>query len=127
MNSFGLIVKHSLRQTRKKEVSTTPALLALAEVNRYNHVEMSSPASAPKKKGPDINVLRCLNPDCRGMLAYEVNSNNVLYVDLAWTARDHGNTRYFPCPKCQGRNVVEEIRDDAGTLRHRVTRFEPGG
>jgi hypothetical protein len=87
---------------------------------------MSSPGSAPKKKGTDINVLRCLNPDCRGMLAYEVNSDNVLYVDLAWTARRDGSTRYFPCPKCRGRNIVEEIHAGDGALQHKVTRFEPG-
>lgn len=127
MNSVGSIVKHSARQTRKKESGTTPAFLALRKASRYNHVEMSSPGPAPKKKSADINVLRCLNPDCRGMLAYEVNSDNVLYVDLAWTARQDGDTHYFPCPKCRGRNVVEEIRDGAGTLRHKVTRFEPGG
>jgi hypothetical protein len=87
---------------------------------------MSSPALAPKKKAADIKVLRCLNPDCRGMLAYEVNSDNVLYVDLAWTARRDADTCYFPCPKCHGRNIVEEVRDAAGALQHRVTRLEPG-
>lgn len=127
MDSAGSIVKHSASRTRKKEIGTPHAFLALGEPSRYKHSEMSSPASAPKKKGADINVLRCLNPDCRGMLAYEVSSDNVLYVDLAWTARRDGDTRYFPCPKCHGRNVVEEIRDGAGTLRHKVTRFEPGG
>lgn len=87
---------------------------------------MSSPATPVKKKGADINVLRCLNPECGGMLAYEVSSENVLYVDLAWTARSDGDTRYFPCPKCRGRNVVEEIHDARGAVRQKVTRFEPG-
>jgi hypothetical protein len=87
---------------------------------------MPSPAVPITKKGTDINVLRCLNPDCRGMLAYEVSSDNVLYVDLAWTARRDGELRYFPCPKCRGRNIVEEIRGAGGALQHKVTRFEPG-
>lgn len=87
---------------------------------------MSAPPKSPKKKGADINVLRCLNPQCRGMLAYEVNSDNVLYVDLAWTAHRDGDTRYFPCPRCHGRNIVEEIRDAGGAIRHKVTRFAQG-
>jgi hypothetical protein len=87
---------------------------------------MNSPATPVKKKGADINLLRCLSPDCNGMLAYEVSSDNILYVDLAWTARRDGDTRFFPCPKCAGRNVVEEIRDAGGAVRHQVTRFEPG-
>ncbi len=88
---------------------------------------MSTPgAAAPKKKAVDINVLHCLDPACRGMLAYEVNSDNVLYIDLAWQARQDGDTRYFPCPICRGRNVVEEVRDAKGAVQHRVTRFERG-
>lgn len=58
------------------------------------------------------------------MLAYEVDAQNVLYVDLAWSAAKDGETRYFPCPKCHGRNLVEEIRDAKGAVRHQVTRFE---
>ena len=85
--------------------------------------EQSKPA--PKKKGLDIQVLRCLNPECGTMLAYEVNSENVLLSDLAWTARQDGANRYFPCPECHGRNIVEEIRDAKGAMRHQVTRFEP--
>jgi hypothetical protein len=78
-----------------------------------------------KKKAADVRVLRCLAPECGGMLAYEVTGDNILYVDLAWTAHRDGQTRYFPCPKCRGRNVVEETRDERGALRHKVTRFEP--
>lgn len=85
----------------------------------------SGPASPPKKKVADIQVLRCLDPACRGMLAYEVDADNVLSVDLAWTARRDGDTRYFPCPKCGGRNIVEPARDAKGRDVHRVTRFEP--
>jgi hypothetical protein len=86
---------------------------------------MSPEPAAPKqKKATDIEVLRCLNPACRGMLAFEVTSENVLNPDLHWMARQEGTTRYFPCPKCHGRNVVEEVRDAKGTIRHAVTRFE---
>lgn len=83
-----------------------------------------APATAPTKAA-DILVLRCLNPQCDGLLAYEVDRHNVLYVDLAWTARVDGPLRYFPCPKCAGKNVVEQCHDAKGRLRHQVTRWEP--
>ena len=80
---------------------------------------------APKKKAADIRVLRCLNPECHAMLAYEVKAENVLYVDLAWTADQDESTRYFPCPRCRGRNVVEPFTDAKGAAKHRVVRFDP--
>ncbi len=83
-------------------------------------------AAAPKiKKSPDISVLRCQRPGCGGLLAYEVDSNNVLYVDLAWTAKHDGSSRYFPCPKCGGKNIVEEFRTAKGDVKHRVTGWQP--
>jgi len=85
---------------------------------------MESAAKPPAKKSADISVLHCLNPDCRALLAYEVDSQNVLYVDLAWTAHQADGYRYFPCPKCGGRNVVEAFHNDKGRLKHRVARFE---
>lgn len=84
--------------------------------------------STPKpgvKKPAEIFVLHCLNPQCGALLAYEVDGNNVLYVDLAWTARAENGKRYFPCPKCNGRNIVEEFRNEKGQLKHKVTRWEP--
>jgi len=83
-------------------------------------------AAKPPIKAADIHVLRCLNPQCRGLLAYEVDSTNVLYVDLAWTAARDGEAHYFPCPKCGGKNIVEAMRTEKG-LRHRVTRFVAPG
>lgn len=80
-------------------------------------------AKPPAKKGADIHVLRCLGPDCGALMGYEVNSQGVLYVDLAHTAAGDGELRYFPCPKCGGRNVVEAFTDDKGRTKHRVTRF----
>lgn len=58
------------------------------------------------------------------MLAYEVTSDNVLYVDLAWTAAGDGDSRYFPCPRCHGRNVIEPFDDAKGAKKHRVVRFD---
>lgn len=74
---------------------------------------------------PKVGVLRCLGESCVGMLAYEVTEGNVLYVDLAHTALRDGETRYFPCPVCRGRNIVEEFADPRGSVKHRVTRFAP--
>lgn len=76
------------------------------------------------KKAASISVLRCLNQDCRGLLAYEVDDDNVLYVDLAWTARRQGELSYFPCPRCGGKNVVEQTQNDKGNTVHRVTRWQ---
>ena len=81
---------------------------------------------AAAKKAADILVLHCLNPECRGLLAYEVDGDNVLHVDLAWTATRDGGVRYFPCPTCQGRNVIEAVHDDQGRLKHKVVRWEAG-
>jgi hypothetical protein len=80
-------------------------------------------APAKKKKATDIEVLRCLNPDCRSMMAFEVTAENILNPDLHWMGRQDGTTRYLPCPKCGGRNIVEEVRDAKGALRHAVTRY----
>lgn len=83
--------------------------------------------SSPKpavRKAADIQVLHCLNPACGGLLAYEVTADNVLYVDLAWTAKRDGDKRYFPCPKCGGKNIVEEVAA-GGECKHQVTRWEP--
>ncbi|MFQ5667764.1 MAG: nitrate reductase associated protein [Candidatus Binatia bacterium] len=80
----------------------------------------------PGKKATDIRVLHCLNPDCGGLLAYEVDSNDVLSLDLAWTAKREGGVMFFPCPKCQGKNIVEAVRDEKRGWRHKVTRWEPG-
>lgn len=76
------------------------------------------------KKAPRITALRCLNPACEGLLAYEVQADNVLYLDLAWTARREGEKRYFPCPKCGGKNIVEAFRSPDGKERHRVSCWE---
>lgn len=85
-----------------------------------------APARPAPKKTPDVRALRCLGPNCNGLLAYEVDSDNVLYTDLAWTARTAGDLRFLPCPKCGGRNVLESLPSQSGTVRHRVARWEPG-
>ena len=82
--------------------------------------------SGAKKGGvAKIDVLRCLSETCDGMLAYEVREDNVLNVDLAYTARRDGDVNYFPCPSCGGRNVVEEFALPSGAKKHRVAKFLP--
>lgn len=83
-----------------------------------------APTAKPAAKGVDINVLHCLNPECRGLLAYEVDSNNVLYLDLAWMAKTDGSKRWFPCPKCKGKNLLEAITNDKGQKKQRVAGYE---
>lgn len=85
---------------------------------------MSSTVTAAPKKRADIQALRCLNEECGGLLAYEVDGSNALYVDLSWTARRDGPIKYFPCPKCGGRNLVEPSQNDKGENVQRVTRFQ---
>lgn len=84
-------------------------------------------ADTPKpaaKKAATIWPLRCLNDGCRALLAYEVQAGNVLYVDLARTARQEGSMRYFPCPSCHGKNIVEPGTNEKGQPTHRVARWE---
>ncbi|GIW42182.1 MAG: hypothetical protein KatS3mg076_2759 [Candidatus Binatia bacterium] len=87
----------------------------------------ASPSVSPTpKKGSGIEVLKCLDPDCRGLLAYEVTSGNELVLDLAWTAERDGDTLYFPCPKCGGRNILEPTTAQDGRTTYRVVRYERG-
>lgn len=84
-----------------------------------------SAANASPAKAPAVSALRCLSPTCDGLLAYEVEPDNTLHVDLAWTARVGDGFHYFPCPRCHGKNVVEAVDIPGKRPRHRVTRFEP--
>ncbi len=40
-------------------------------------------------------------------------------------ADEVGGKRFFPCPKCRGRNLVDEV-EHGGRTRVRVFGFEPG-
>jgi len=76
-----------------------------------------------RERPPGIEVLRCLAQECRALLAYEVDAEGFLYVDLAWTAHKAEGWRYFPCPRCGGKNVVEMATDSKGRERPRAARF----
>jgi hypothetical protein len=86
---------------------------------------MDSASTSAAKKRSSVSALRCLNPDCKALLAYEVDGTNALYVDLSWTARSEGDLRYFPCPGCGGKNVVEAVANEKGLLIQRVARWQP--
>lgn len=76
-------------------------------------------------KAAGIEVMRCLSPDCGGLLAYEIDARGFLYVDLRHTARTNDGVAYLPCPRCGGKNVLETAEDSAGKRRPRVARFAP--
>jgi len=80
-------------------------------------------AAAKQTKGPTIFALRCLSPNCNTLLAYEVDKDNFLYIDLSWTARHADAMDFLPCPGCGGKNVLESATDAKGARRPRVTRF----
>lgn len=86
---------------------------------------MTAPTVTAPAKAATVSVLRCLDPGCNALLAYEVEADNVLHVDLAWTARVANGVPFFPCPVCRGKNILEEIAIPGRRPRHRVTRFEP--
>lgn len=85
---------------------------------------MNTIAPPKPKRTVEIQVLRCLNPKCRGLLPYEVDGENVLYLDLAWMAQRDGDERFFPCPKCGARNILETITTGGVVAKHQVTRWK---
>jgi hypothetical protein len=73
-----------------------------------------------------VNVLRCRKDSCRGLLAFEETDEGYLLgqvLEMAEVA--DGGRRFFPCPKCGGRLLVEEYVHSDGKLRVRVSGFEP--
>lgn len=81
---------------------------------------MTVPSAAKPPQAAKIDVLRCQSPTCGALLAYEVDAEGFLYLDLAWMARRTDGIAYFPCPRCGGRNIVERAADSKGRLRPRV-------
>lgn len=76
----------------------------------------------PAKAGPKVNVLRCRG--CKGLLAFEETDEGYLLGQAIELADVDGAKRYFPCPKCGGRQLVEECVHD-GKRRSRIFGFEP--
>lgn len=87
---------------------------------------MSDAPVAPKKKALKVNVLRCRGEDCGALMAYEETSEGVLMGNMYGLAERDGDKAFFPCPRCSGRNLVEEV-SHGGKTRARVFGFEPAG
>jgi hypothetical protein len=79
---------------------------------------------AAKPKVVKVNVLRCRDEACKGLLAFEETEEGYLLGQVLELADVDGNRRFFPCPKCGGRLLVEEFEHE-GKRRVRVCGFEP--
>jgi hypothetical protein len=84
---------------------------------------MESSAGQQKKPQPKVNVLRCRGDGCAALLAFEETDAGYLLGQAIELAERDGAKRYLPCPRCGGRQVVEEFVLD-GKRRTRVTGFE---
>jgi len=71
-----------------------------------------------------VHVLRCRNQACGGLLAFEETDRGYLLGQVLELADVDGAKRFFPCPKCGGRQLVEEFECD-GKRRVRVVGYEP--
>jgi len=83
----------------------------------------AKPAEGPGRK-LRVHVLKCRNERCGGLLAFEETDRGYLLGQVLELAEVDGAKRYFPCPKCGGRQLVEEFDCD-GKRRVRVVGFEP--
>lgn len=79
---------------------------------------------AEKAKPLKVHVLRCRSESCAGLLAFEETNEGFLLGQVLSLAERVGEKRFFPCPKCGGRNLLEE-KVYAGKVRVRVCGFEP--
>ncbi len=80
------------------------------------------PLEKPAKTQPKVNVLRCRG--CKGLLAFEETDAGYLLGQAIELADSDGDKRFFPCPKCGGRQLVEEYIHE-GKRRSRISGFEP--
>jgi hypothetical protein len=75
-----------------------------------------------KKKDIKVHVLRCRAESCRALLPFEETDEGLLLGNMIDVATREGGVAFFPCPRCGGRNLVEEV-DFEGRKRSRVTGF----
>lgn len=75
-----------------------------------------------KKKDIKVHVLRCGSESCRALLPFEETDEGVLLGNMIEVATRDGAVCYFPCPRCGGRNLVEEVVYE-GKKRTRVCGF----
>ena len=83
----------------------------------------SSQTPQSSKTKLKVNVLKCGGESCDALLAYEETNEGYLLGQVLALAEVDGQKRYFPCPKCGGRQLVEEYIH-AGKRRVRVCGFE---
>lgn len=78
--------------------------------------------AASKKRDIKVHVLRCGAEACRALLPFEETDEGLLLGNMIEVATRDGAVRFFPCPRCGGRNLVEEIVYE-GKKRSRVSGF----
>jgi hypothetical protein len=76
-----------------------------------------------KKKEVKVHVLRCRSETCGALLPFEETDEGVLLGNMIDVATREGDVAFFPCPRCKGRNLVEEVVLD-GKRRTRVSGFQ---
>jgi len=88
---------------------------------------VGSPATSEDRpqKQVKVQVLRCRGVGCQGLLAFEETDEGYLLGQVLEMADVDGGTRFFPCPKCGGRLLVEEYVHRDGKVRVRVNGFQP--
>jgi hypothetical protein len=75
-----------------------------------------------KKKEIKVHGLRCRSESCGALLPFEETDEGLLLGNMIDVATREGGLAFFPCPRCGGRNLVEEV-DYEGKKRSRVTGF----
>jgi hypothetical protein len=87
---------------------------------------VDSPAAPDRpSKQVKVHVLRCRKESCKRLLAFEETDEGYLLGQVLELAEVDGGKRYFPCPKCGSRLLVEEYVHSDGKLRVRVYDFVP--
>jgi len=84
----------------------------------------ATPADRPKRNKLRVDVLKCRNDSCDGLLAFEETDRGYLLGQVLELAEVDGDERFFPCPKCGGRQLVEEFEFE-GKRRVRVVGYHP--
>jgi DNA-directed RNA polymerase subunit RPC12/RpoP len=83
---------------------------------------MSDAPTKPQKPAIKVNVVRCGGDDCEALLALEETSEGLLLGNMFGLATQDGDVRFFPCPSCGGRILVEEV-EHKGKIRTRISGF----
>lgn len=69
-----------------------------------------------------VHVLRCRSESCGALLPFEETDEGLLLGNMIEVATRDAGLAFFPCPRCGGRNLVEEVVRD-GKRRTRVAGF----